>query len=242
MSQSDHVKTEVNLAFNNVKLIIPYCLDSAPFDDDLEYYLSSKQRILSSGDENKDFASIEKILRDHCVALPPAVIPTRPRRKTKAWRIIVPLLCLLVLTVLVLLIYHYRNPAPLPDPQDEPSVALDTILAEQPVIVPAVPVIKKSVQDQPGKDSGLDVFTGTVVSGFPDGTGTYTFKHRRRIDMHDTQERMADEGDYIIGNWTRGHLNYGEWHRANGDLIEFIRLGDFPDIELDQQLGTCVKG
>ena len=45
--ESDHVKNEVNLAVSHTGLIVPYCLDDTPFDDDLEYYLSSKQRIFS---------------------------------------------------------------------------------------------------------------------------------------------------------------------------------------------------
>ena len=87
----------------------------------------------------------------------------------------------------------------------------------------------------------MNTFTGTVKGGYPDGFGTYTFKSRRRIDMHDPEERFAEAGDYIKGDWKQGHLNYGEWYSADGTKKGFIRLGDHPDVASDQKLGKCVK-
>lgn len=60
--QSNHVKNEVTVAFNQGIRILPYCLSDNPFDDDLEYYLSSKQQIRSSGNSNKDFEQILNFL------------------------------------------------------------------------------------------------------------------------------------------------------------------------------------
>ena len=79
------------------------------------------------------------------------------------------------------------------------------------------------------------------MKGYPDGFGTYRFTARRRIDMHDPEERYAEAGDYIKGDWRQGHLNYGEWYDKDGNKKAFIKLGDNPDVEADQKLGTCVK-
>lgn len=97
--------------------------------------------------------------------------------------------------------------------------------------------------EQPKASAGTvsDTFSGTVVNGHPDGFGTYTFKTRRRIDMHDAEERYAEPGDYIKGDWKNGHLNYGEWYSAGGTKKAFIQLGDNPDHEADQKLGKCKK-
>ena len=62
-----------------------------------------------------------------------------------------------------------------------------------------------------------------------------------RIDMHDAEERYAEPGDYIKGDWRDGHLNYGEWYDAQGNKKAFIRLGDNPDTGSDQKLGKCAK-
>ena len=90
-------------------------------------------------------------------------------------------------------------------------------------------------------DKDADTFDGTIIDGYPDGYGRYTFKKRRRIDMHDEKERWAEAGDYIDGTWNHGHLNYGDWRSADGTPKEYITLGDNPDYKLDQQLGKCVK-
>ncbi|MBO6249197.1 MAG: hypothetical protein J6N54_10335, partial [Bacteroidales bacterium] len=82
-------------------------------------------------------------------------------------------------------------------------------------------------------------FSGSLKNGFPNGFGTLTFKSKRRIDMHDLEERIAEPGDYVKGNWTEGHLNYGEWYSSDGTKKGFIRLGDHQDTSLDHQLGKC---
>ena len=89
-------------------------------------------------------------------------------------------------------------------------------------------------------DPDADIFTGSIKDGYPDGTGTYTFKKTRRIDMHDEEARIAEVGDYIYGNWTIGHLNYGTWYAADGTEKGFIRIGDCPNVELDHQFAKCV--
>ena len=90
------------------------------------------------------------------------------------------------------------------------------------------------------KDSDANTFTGSIKDGYPDGTGTFTFVKARRIDMHDEEARVAEAGDYIYGNWTDGHLNYGTWYAADGTEKGFIKIGDCPNVELDHQLGKCV--
>jgi len=64
-NQSDHVKNEVNMAFNQRKVLIPYCLEPDVFDDDMEYYLSTKQQVRATGDKERDFKSIVGMLEFH---------------------------------------------------------------------------------------------------------------------------------------------------------------------------------
>ena len=85
-AKSVHVKNEINLAINNAKLILPYCIDDTPYDDDLEYYLSSRQRIVSHGDPKKDFALIRQVLTarhpEKAVEQPAVVSETARFRRT----------------------------------------------------------------------------------------------------------------------------------------------------------------
>lgn len=239
-SHSEHVKNEVNVAFNNAKLILPYCLDDNPFDDDLEYWLSSKQRLISCGDTEKDFDRIERIIREHrgeAAAIPAAAPAAKPRKRS----LLLPILILAALLAVAL--WFFLRPER--TPEETPAQPIDSLTVEQPVIqAPEEQVNKPSAQPEKrieAIDPEANTFTGKISNGFPDGFGTYTFKKSRRIDMHDPEERMAEVGDYIIGSWTKGHLNQGEWYSADGVKKDYIQLGDHQDIEKDQILGKCVK-
>ena len=111
-----------------------------------------------------------------------------------------------------------------------PPVTVDPKKAETKKEVTKKEETKKEETKQPEvKDETADTFTGTIRNGFPDGYGTYTFRQSRRIDMHDPEQRVAQKGDYIVGDWNNGHLNYGEWYGANGVKKGFIELGDNAD-------------
>lgn len=239
--ESDHVKNEVNLAVNNTGLILPYCLDDTPFDDDLEYYLSSKQRIISGGVLEKDYQRIESIIREYrgedaAAAATPASQPRRNRP------LLLPLLCVVVLIVATGVFFGMQGKKG-QSPEANVLPAVDTVIL--PAISQGEPVktTKPSATTSrvAAADKDADTFDGTIIDGYPDGYGRYTFKKRRRIDMHDDKERWAEAGDYIDGTWNHGHLNYGDWYGADGTPKEFILLGDNPDYKLDQQLGKCVK-
>lgn len=245
-SQSDHVKNEVNLAVNHGGLILPYCLDDSPFDDALEYYLGSKHRIISAGKQEDDFRRIEHIIREYRgeAELQPTVAETQSKRFP--WRLLAPVLC--VLAVLAgLFIYFQNRPAvedetPVTNPAEQTdTLVLPTISQTEPSKPAATSADRQTVVEVK-IDPNADTFTGEITpEGYPNGAGTYTFKKARRIDMHDSKARMAEVGDFIDGYWAKGHLISGEWYGANGTMKEYIDLGNYPDVEKDQALGTCVK-
>lgn len=265
-SKSVHVKNEINLAINNAKSILPYCIDNSPYDDDLEYYLSSRQKIVSYGDIPKDFALIRHALAPHhpeTVAPPAAAATGKPETTPKRNRFLIPLVCAVLLLAGPGLFLMLRNR---PTPPVSPDVAetVDSLLVPRDsTLIPDGKTkpdpdeqTKDSGQKQnkdqqhkdqkqqtptPAVDTNADTFTGTIKNGYPDGYGVYTFKQRRRIDMHDEKQRFAEKGDYIEGTWTNGHLNFGEWYGANGVKKEFIELGDYPDVQADHVFKKCVK-
>lgn len=253
-AKSVHVKNEINLAINNAKLILPYCIDDTPYDDDLEYYLSSRQRIVSHGDQKKDFALIRQVLtarHPEKAVEQPAVVPETARKRNPALSLII---CALLLMVGAGAFFLLRNSPEPPVTTGSIEQVDSTMLAKDSTVVqggkpgPGPDSGSKSSsnqkQQQPQtqtKDPNADTFTGTIKNGYPDGYGTYTFKQRRRIDMHDEKQRFAEKGDYIEGTWTNGHLNFGEWYGADGIKKEFIELGDNPDVQADHIFKKCVK-
>ena len=243
--RSEHVKNEVSLAFNQKKHIIPYLLEENPFDDDLEYFLSLKQHIKTRGSQDKDFPLIEKFIHDYrgdwadatTPAAPLVPEPAAPAKKKSALPIILSVVGILAAGGGAYFLLNRPKEAQ-PVAQEQPAVQVQ----EQPVAkAQEQPKTAAPKTAAPAASASTNTFSGTVVNGYPAGFGTYTFKTRRRIDMHDAEERYAEPGDYIKGDWRDGHLNYGEWYDAQGNKKAFIRLGDNPDTGSDQKLGKCAK-
>ena len=250
--RSEHVKNEVSLAFNQKKHIIPYLLEENPFDDDLEYFLSLKQHIKTRGSQDKDFPLIEKFIHDYrgdwadatTPAAPLVPEPAAPAKKKSALPIILSVVGILATGGGAYFLLNRPKEAQ-PVAQEQPAVQVQeqpvAKAQEQPKTAAPKTAAPKATTPAPAASASTNTFSGTVVNGYPDGFGTYTFKTRRRIDMHDAEERYAEPGDYIKGDWRDGHLNYGEWYDAQGNKKAFIRLGDNPDTGSDQKLGKCAK-
>lgn len=237
---SEHVKNEVTLAFNNKKQILPYCLEDNAFDDDLEYYLSSKQRVQATKSVDKDFAVIEKLIREYRHLEPAEAIPTATAKNKPSSRQVVIRVVLGLLVLGVALYFCWPKDKKQAEPVQEETVVASPEL-EAPSQVVEVPATKVVPRARAVADAHSDTFSGTITNGYPDGFGILRFKNRRRIDMHDEEERFANPGDYIEGSWENGHLNYGTWYKADGSDSLFIQLKDHLNKEIDHQLGKCVK-
>lgn len=270
--RSEHVKNEINLAINNVKSILPYCLDDSPYDDDLEYYLSTKQRIATCGDQDRDFQCIASVLLGGA-AVPARKTPGQEAPKGGGTRRSYLPYVLGGLAVAAVCVWLFLLKPGRTDGPEGPGSPVDSLLAgtvhhgtdirRDSVPAPQVPagttgiaatadetknqgtVKVEQKKEEPKKpapgNESADTFTGTIRNGYPDGYGTYTFKQSRRIDMHDPEKRVAQKGDYIVGDWNNGHLNFGEWYSASGEKKGFIELGDNADYKADQTFAKCVK-
>lgn len=253
-SHSEHVKNEVNVAFNNAKLILPYCLDDNPFDDDLEYWLSSKQRLVSCGDKEKDFDRIEHIIREHrgeAAAVPPAAPAAKPRKRS----LLLPLLILAALLAVALFFYLRQDRESEEASVESSEQPLDSLTRELPVIqepkekAPSVSAINPVVQPEKRPvpataetiDPDANTFTGAIKNGFPDGFGTFTFKKARTIRMPDGKERTFNAGDYIKGTWENGHFSSGELYCSDGRKVEYLLPIDYHHTDKDRLDWKCVK-
>lgn len=68
-------------------------------------------------------------------------------------------------------------------------------------------------------------FTGPVKNGKPNGMGRMTFKTAHIIDKRDMKERMAEAGDYVIGEWKDGKLVQGRWFDSSNTVKGSIIIG-----------------
>ena len=72
------------------------------------------------------------------------------------------------------------------------------------------------------KDLGYASFVGTWPS---DVNGRLVFKTDHQIDSRDPKARMAEAGDYVIGEFSEGHLIQGIWYGADGVVKGSIIIG-----------------
>lgn len=113
----------------------------------------------------------------------------------------------------------------------------------------ATKTIEVKVEAKPTSTGGggvsyptVGTFSGKLKNGYPNGTGTLTFQSQRLIDAHDTKNRIAQPGDYLIGEWDNGHLIQARWYDGStNQLKETIVLGKCMNPEKDHSLGRFRK-
>ena len=238
-SNSPHVRNEVSLAFGNRCKIIPFMIDDVTLDDSLEYYFAGKQRVFVKGEMNNGIRNLAEIIGvEWCNNI--EIEPEQRKNKTHTtlWILIVILALLAAFAVIYFL--NSRE-----DQSIDNKAIPEKVIDEEPEEKEEIKDETSNITVEPVKkkvsDSHLDSFSGAVRNGYPNGTGTYTFKKARRIDVHDSKVREAKPGDYIIGEWENGHLIQGKWYSADGSLIEVLLIGKAPNPEGDHIFEKCEK-
>lgn len=76
------------------------------------------------------------------------------------------------------------------------------------------------------KELGYGSYRGGLLGGKLHGVGgRLLFKDSHVIDSHDPSGRIAEPGDYVIGEWYDGHLVQGIWYDTNGQRKGSILIG-----------------
>lgn len=72
------------------------------------------------------------------------------------------------------------------------------------------------------KDFGYATFKGSWPN---DVNGRMVFKTSHVIDSRDSKGRVAEPGDYVIGEWSDGHLVQGIWYGSDNVVKGSIIIG-----------------
>lgn len=68
-------------------------------------------------------------------------------------------------------------------------------------------------------------WSGGWKNGKPHGTGTMRYSTEHLVDNRDPQKRVAQKGDYIIGEFYEGKLIQGVWYDASNNVKGSIIIG-----------------
>lgn len=88
----------------------------------------------------------------------------------------------------------------------------------QPVPTPA----PKPAPKAGSKNLGYATFKGTWPN---DVNGRMVFSSSHVIDSKDPKKRVAEAGDYVIGEWADGHLVQGIWYGADNQVKGSVIIG-----------------
>lgn len=101
-----------------------------------------------------------------------------------------------------------KAPVANPVPKAQPSA---------PAPKPAAPAASSGT-----KNLGYATFKGTWPN---DVNGRMVFKSSHVIDSKDPKKRVAEAGDYVIGEWSEGHLVQGIWYGSDNQVKGSVIIG-----------------
>lgn len=101
-------------------------------------------------------------------------------------------------------------------------VQRDTVKIEVPTKANPVESKPRPVTTSGSKDFGYATFKGSWPN---DVNGRMVFKSSHIIDSRDPKSRVAEAGDYVIGEWSEGHLVQGIWYGADNQVKGSIIIG-----------------
>ena len=87
---------------------------------------------------------------------------------------------------------------------------------------PSAPATPKPAATSGSKNLGYATFRGSWPN---DVNGRMVFKTSHVIDSRDPKGRVADAGDYVIGEWSDGHLVQGIWYGADNQVKGSVIIG-----------------
>ena len=121
------------------------------------------------------------------------------------------------------------------EPVKEAPVAVDSVKAAEPEPAPtpeAVPDPEKKAEPKevpapkPASSGSKNLGYATFKGSWPnDVNGRMVFTSSHIIDSKDPKNRVAEAGDYVIGEWSDGHLVQGIWYGADNQVKGSIIIG-----------------
>ena len=87
---------------------------------------------------------------------------------------------------------------------------------------PALAAQKPAKSASGSKNLGYATFKGSWPN---DVNGRMVFTSSHVIDSKDPKKRLAEAGDYVIGEWADGHLVQGIWYGADNQVKGSVIIG-----------------
>ena len=171
-----------------------------------------------------------------------------PPKKGNKTPIVVVAVVLVVALIAAFFIFSGGESKQLTEPQlatkdsdivkvEKDTIGISEVKKNEPVVEPMKeekPKAEKTAEKQAkpatsssnSKNLGYATFKGNLKNGQPnDVNGRLIFKTSHVIDSRDPKGRVAEAGDYIIGEFSEGHLVQGIWYGSDNTVKGSIIIG-----------------
>ena len=120
---------------------------------------------------------------------------------------------------------------------EKDTIGISEVKKNEPIVEPMKeekPKVEKTAGKQAkpatsssnSKNLGYATFKGNLKNGQPnDVNGRLIFKTSHVIDSRDPKGRVAEAGDYVIGEFSEGHLVQGIWYGSDNTVKGSIIIG-----------------
>ena len=171
-----------------------------------------------------------------------------PPKKGNKTPIVVVTVVLVVALIAAFFIFSGGESKQLTEPQlatkdsdivkvEKDTIGISEVKKDEPVVEPMKeekPKVEKTAGKQAkpatsssnSKNLGYATFKGNLKNGQPnDVNGRLIFKTSHVIDSRDPKGRVAEAGDYVIGEFSEGHLVQGIWYGSDNTVKGSIIIG-----------------
>lgn len=171
-----------------------------------------------------------------------------PPKKGNKTPIVVVTVVLVVALIAAFFIFSGGESKQLTEPQlatkdsdivkvEKDTIGISEVKKDEPVVEPMKeekPKVEKTAEkpakpatsSSNSKNLGYATFKGNLKNGQPnDVNGRLIFKTSHVIDSRDPKGRVAEAGDYVIGEFSEGHLVQGIWYGSDNTVKGSIIIG-----------------
>ena len=171
-----------------------------------------------------------------------------PPKKGNKTPIVVVTVVLVVALIAAFFIFSGGESKQLTEPQlatkdsdivkvEKDTIGISEVKKDEPVVEPMKeekPKVEKTAEkpakpatsSSNSKNLGYATFKGNLKNGQPnDVNGRLIFKTSHVIDSRDPKGRVAEAGDYVIGEFSEGHLVQGMWYGSDNTVKGSIIIG-----------------
>lgn len=115
------------------------------------------------------------------------------------------------------------------------SIVYDTVVIRDTVVVEKSATAPKQNHTNGSLRLSYGTYIGDIKNGYPHGQGRLTYSNARQINRNDVKGRMANAGDYVIGEFFNGFVVYGKLYNSRGELKGSLNFGVGPENSYDSK-------